>query len=31
MPAWLVVRAVVPDTAGRAGFDLWYRDRSRGA
>jgi len=25
MPAWLVVRAVVPDTADRADFDHWYR------
>ena len=25
MPAWLVVRAVVPDTADRADFDRWYR------
>ena len=24
MPAWLVVRAVVPDTADRADFDRWY-------
>jgi hypothetical protein len=26
MPAWLVVRAVVPDTADRVDFDRWYRD-----
>jgi hypothetical protein len=25
MPAWLVVRAVVADTADRADFDHWYR------
>ena len=25
MPAWLVVRAVVPDPADRADFDHWYR------
>jgi hypothetical protein len=25
MPAWLVVRAVVPDPADRAGFGRWYR------
>jgi hypothetical protein len=24
MPAWLVVRAVVPDTTDRADFDRWY-------
>jgi len=25
MPAWLVVRAAVPDPADRAAFDHWYR------
>jgi hypothetical protein len=31
MPAWLVVRAVLPDPADRAASDYQYRDRSKGA